>query len=71
MSKLRNGKQDKDKFGRRLSVFGEPINPDMGEGRWQDALRRMRASITVIPLELEDCNEIGSKSTHCSWGMCS
>lgn len=49
-----------------------PINPEFGEGRWQDALRRMRDRI-INGLELiawddtTPCN----KSTHCSWGLCS
>jgi len=50
----------------------EPINPDFGEGRWQDALRRMRGRIAgETPLDLVDSNMSGDKHTHCSWGMCS
>lgn len=50
----------------------EPINPGFGEGRWQDALRRMRDRIAgEIPLRLADSNTSGDKFTNCSWGMCS
>jgi hypothetical protein len=53
-------------------VIDTPINPDFGEGRWQDALRRMRDRIEGgLKLKAWDCDVIGSKDTHCSWGMCS
>jgi hypothetical protein len=57
---------------RDRTVFNTPINPKMGEGRFQDALRRMRKRIAGgIKLGLDDSNVIGNKHTHCSWGMCS
>lgn len=57
---------------RRRTVTDTPINPDFGEGRWQDALRRMRERIASgMKLVAWDCGMIGSKDTHCSWGMCS
>jgi len=58
---------------RRRTIHGdEPINPDFGEGRWQDALRRMRERIAAgLELDAWDCTAIGNKDTHCSWGMCS
>ena len=58
----------------RNKVIGteDPINPKMGEGRYQDALRRLRDRIAGgIELNLEDSTEIGNKYTYCSWGMCS
>lgn len=62
----------KDEFGRRIDWQGLPINPAMGEGRWQDALRRMRATIARgSKLSAEDSTTIGDKYTTCSWGMCS
>jgi len=67
-----NPKEKLDKFGRRMTVYGSSINPVMGEGRWQDALRRMRDFIAAgSQLECEDSDEVGNKYTHCSWGMCS
>jgi hypothetical protein len=63
-----------DKYGRRLTVIGDgtPINPPMGEGRFQDALRRMRARIaSSLELRAVDSTTPGDKYTHCSWGMCS
>lgn len=57
---------------RRRTVFDTPINPDFGEGRWQDALRRMRARIAAgLEFVAWDSDAIGAKDTHCSWGMCS
>lgn len=57
---------------RRLDWAGRPINPEMGEGRWQDALRRMRARIAEgNPFEADDCTAPGQKDTFCTWGMCS
>lgn len=50
---------------------GMPINPDMGEGRYQDALRRFRDRIRAgLELFEDDSNEMGNKHTHCSWGLC-
>ena len=57
---------------RRYSLANEPINPDMGEGRIQDAYRRMMDRIADgLPLHSEDSTYPGDKYTHCSWGMCS
>ena len=61
-----------DEHGRRLDCSGKPINPDMGEGRWQDALRRMRARVEGgIVFTAVDSDVIGDKHTSASWGMCS
>jgi len=58
--------------GRRRTNFGTPINPNMGEGRFQDALRRFRASIAAgAEMDADDCTMTGSKYTHSSWGLCS
>ena len=57
---------------RRRTTFDTPINPDMGEGRFQDALRRHRARIASgEALDLDDCNATGSKHTNATWGLCS
>lgn len=57
---------------RDKTTYGSPINPRMGEGRFQDALRRMRKRISEgLPLEWEDSTDIGNKYTSCTWGMCS
>ncbi len=63
----------KDAYGRSLTNFGDPINPRMGEGRWQDALRRVRLIVLdeSQPLRAVDSRALGDKFTHCSWGMCS
>lgn len=56
---------------RNRTIDGEPINPPFGEGRWQDALRRARDRIEDgLELEFWDDETVGSKSTECSWGMC-
>jgi hypothetical protein len=56
---------------RRRTVFDTPINPEMGEGRYQDTLRRIRGRIAAgLPLDLDDSNTIGDKHTHASWGLC-
>lgn len=58
--------------GRRLTVFGTLINPNMGEGRYQDALRRFRDKIEKgAPFDAEDSCAVGDKYTSCSWGLCS
>lgn len=60
-----------DEHGRRLDWAGKPINPQMGEGRWQDALRRKAQAIADgIDLHAEDSTATGEKYTICSWGMC-
>lgn len=57
---------------KRVRGTDDPINPPFSEGRWQDALRRMRSRIEDgLPLELEDRTISGDKSTSASWGMCS
>lgn len=57
---------------RRRTVFGTPINPDMGEGRYQDTLRRFRARIAAgLRNDLDDCTDSGNKFTHAAWGLCS
>lgn len=57
---------------RRRTTFDTPINPDMGEGRYQDALRRFRARIAEgLALDLDDSDFSGDKYTHTSWGLCS
>jgi len=57
---------------RRRTVMDTPINPPFGEGRWQDALRRMLGRIKEgLRFEAWDSDEVGAKDTHCSWGMCS
>lgn len=58
-----------DDDDRLMTYDGEPINPSMGEGRFQDALRRLRDRIAGgLPLVLDDDNATG---VHCSWGLCS
>lgn len=53
------------------TLDGDPINPDMGEGRYQDTLRRFRAHIAEgLPLDLDDSNFPGDKYTSASWGLC-
>lgn len=60
-----------DKFGRRLTCDGQPINPDMGEGRYQDLLRRQRARVASNEeLSMVDSTTIGDKYTEASWGLC-
>ncbi len=62
----------KDRFGRNLDYRGMPINPFMGMGRYQDALRRLAMRISAgEELRYEDSNETGNKHTICSWGLCS
>lgn len=57
---------------RRRTVMDEPINPDMGEGRHQDSLRRLKRRIEGgLPFSREDSTAIGDKFTHASWGLCS
>lgn len=59
-----------DERGRQVHN-GEPYNPNMGEGRYQDALRRFRQRIVDgTDLETDDSDEIGNKHTHSSWGLC-
>jgi hypothetical protein len=58
-------------YDRPRTLSGSPINPPFGEGRWQDALRRMRSRIGRTEFVAWDDTAIGSKDTHCSWGMCS
>ena len=56
---------------RRRTYSDQPINPGMGEGRWQDSLRRMRERISKgLELSYYDDTTIGCKSTEASWGMC-
>lgn len=58
----------------RMRVRGtdDPINPEMGEGRFQEALRRMRRRIADgLELELIDSRTPGERVTCASWGMCS
>lgn len=51
---------------------GDPFNGALGEGRYQDALRRFRTHIADgAPLDLDDCNVTGMKHTSASWGLCS
>jgi hypothetical protein len=57
--------------GRRLTVSGMYINPGMGEGRYQDTLRRQLKRLPLLPLDGYDCTDTGSKNTECSWGLCS
>lgn len=57
---------------RARTYMGTAINPDMGEGRYQDTLRRARGLIAEgLTLDLDDCNIPGMKSTEASWGLCS
>lgn len=57
---------------RARTHMGTAINPDMGEGRYQDTLRRGRELIAKgLALDLDDCNITGMKSTEASWGLCS
>lgn len=57
---------------RRRTIFDTPINPKMGEGRYQDTLRRFRARIAGgLDLDLDDSNFTGDKYTSGSWGLCS
>lgn len=56
---------------RRRTFDDEPINPDMGEGRYQDTLRRFRARIAEgLALDLDDSDFPGDKYTSASWGLC-
>ena len=64
--------REKGPDGRYHTVFDTPINPRMGEGRFQDTLRRFRASIASgSELESEDSTFTGDKYTDSSWGLCS
>lgn len=57
---------------RDKTLSGTPLNPKFGEGRWQDALRRMRERIAGgLELVHWDDDTLGNKDTHCAWGMCS
>lgn len=61
----------RDNDARSRTYDGEPINPDLGEGRYQDALRRFRKRIAEgLELDLDDCNITGGKHTHATWGLC-
>ena len=56
---------------RRRTYDDDPINPDMGEGRYQDTLRRFRARVAEgLPLDLDDSDFPGDKYTSASWGLC-
>lgn len=57
---------------RRRTVWGDPINPDMGEGRYQDTLRRFRGRIAAgLEKDSYDSNFHGSKGNAHTWGLCS
>lgn len=57
---------------RQRTHAGTPINPNMGEGRYQDTLRRFRDKIVAgAELDRDDCNLTGGKYTSASWGLCS
>lgn len=52
-----------------MTRYGELVNGPLEEGRYQDALRRMKESVEHgAPLEMEDGPGMVVK---CSWGMCS
>lgn len=56
---------------RRRTLDGDPINPDMGEGRYQDKLRTLRAAIAGgLELQLLDDTFPGDKTTYATWGLC-
>lgn len=57
---------------RRRTVFGTPINPDMGEGRYQDTLRRFHGRIAGgLKFKAFDSTFTGDKYTSAEWGLCS
>ncbi len=59
------------KNNRRVTVYGDWINPNQGEGRYQDTLRRLRALIAGgSQLFYDDDTTMGNKSTVVSWGLC-
>lgn len=55
----------------RKRVFGtsDPINPACTEGRWQDALRRVRSRIAAGELLVRDPGSATDRPAT-SWGMC-